>query len=111
MKNQKRTVQIHCRVTESEYNTIKDNEKIAGLNLSDYYRRSLLGEKIVASPPVDFTIMIREIKRVGSNLNQLNHKLNVFGIAHPLEIERNSNDIREVIRMLYRTYRPGKGDG
>ena len=89
-----KTVQIHFRVTSSEYESIKNNADKSGLSLSEYARRSLVGEKVMAAPPV----------------NQVLRKLNGLGIAHPLELERCAENITGVINMLYQTFRPGKGD-
>ena len=106
--NIKKTAQINLRVTPEEFISIKEKAKKAGLSISELIRRSLEGETIVEAPPVEFNEMIREIKRVGSNLNQVLHKLNAAGIAHPLELKRCANRILEVMNMLYETYRPGK---
>ena len=109
-KNEERMVQVHFRVTPSEMESIKKNTDKSGLRLSEYARRILMGEVVVAAPPADLNILIREIKRVGSNLHQVLQKLNVLGIAHPLELERCADEISEVLNLIYRTYRPGKGD-
>jgi len=104
-----KTVQIHFRVSETEFDSLKRNSKKAGLSMSEYARKALVGDKIVSAPPVEFTELIREVKRVGSNLNQVTRKLNALGIAHPLELERCASNITDVINMLYQTFRPGKG--
>ena len=106
--NIKKSVKINLRVTPEEYELIKKKAKKAGLSTSELIRRLLDGETIVEAPSADFYEMIREIKRVGSNLNQVLHKLNAAGIAHPLELKRCANRILEVMNMLYETYRPGK---
>lgn len=104
----KKTSQINLRVTPEEYISIKEKSKKASLSVSELIRRSLDDETIVEAPPVDFYEMIREIKRVGSNLDQVLHKLNAAGISHPLELKRCANRICKVIDLLYKTYRPGK---
>ena len=104
----KKTAKINLRVTPEEYISIKEKSKKASLSVSELIRRSLDDETIVEAPPVDFYEMIREIKRVGSNLDQVLHKLNAAGIAHPLELKRCANRIWEVIDLIYETYRPGK---
>ncbi len=109
-KNEGRSVQFLIRITPNEYAIYKENSIKSGLNMSEYARRILSGEKVVAAPPADLNYLIREIKRVGSNLNQVLKKLNVLGIAHPLELERCAHDIHEVLDLIYKTYRPGKGD-
>lgn len=107
----KKSVRIGLRVTPSEFKVIKKNSEKACLNISEYIRRTVMGEKIVSAPPADFILLIREIKRVGNDLNQVNQKLNTQGTVHTLELERCSNEISETVKMLYRTFRPGKGDG
>lgn len=103
-----RSQMILFRVSPKEYEAINENKEKAGLRLSEYARRMLMGDTIVEAPPADMNILIREIKRVGSNLNQVLKKLNVLGIAHPLELERCAEDIREVLNLIYDTYRPKK---
>ena len=109
-KKDNRDVRLFIRVTPEELEAIRKNQDKAGLRLSEYARRLLMGEVVVAAPPADLNILIREIKRVGSNLHQVLQKLNILGIAHPLELERCAEDISEVLNLIYRTYRPGKGD-
>ena len=109
-EKEKKTVQILIRVTPGEYKIVKENSINSGLSMSEFIRQSVTGKKIVSAPPAEFSEMIREIKRVGSNLNQVQHKLNALGIAHPLELKRCANRIREVVDLLYETYRPGKGE-
>lgn len=108
IKKEDRTVQVHFRVTQKEFEEINENKERTGLRLSEYARRMLMGETIVEAPPADMNILIREIKRVGSNLNQVLKKLNILGIAHPLELERCAEDIKEVLNLIYDTYRPKK---
>lgn len=110
IKKEDRSVQVHFRVTQKEFEEINENKEKTGLRLSEYARRMLMGETIVEAPPADLSILIREIKRVGSNLNQLIKKLNVLGVAHHLELDRCAQDLHEVINLIYETYHPGKGD-
>lgn len=110
-KKVERNVQIHFRVSSSEYEHIKKNVSLSGLSMSEYSRRLFKGEKIIAAPPSDFFILIKEIKRVGSNLNQLIRKLNTLGVVHDLELQRCVNEIDEARKLIVQTYRPGKGDG
>lgn len=109
-KDEKRSVQFLIRITPSEYLEIKKNTSESGLCMSEYARRLITGETIVAAPPADLNYLIREIKRVGSNLNQLLRKLNVLGVVHTLELERCITDVHEVLKLITQTYRPGKGD-
>ena len=111
MKNKvERSIQIHFRVTQKEYKTIKEKAAESGLSISEFSRRILMDGKVLAAPPVDFYTLLWQIKRIGSNLDQLLRKLNTFGIAYSLDLERCEDDIKDMKRLLIETYQPGKGD-
>ncbi len=109
INNNEHLHQIHFRVTPKEYETIRTNQVKTGLRMSEYARKLLMGNVVVTAPPADLNILIREIKRVGSNLNQLLRKLNSLGIAHSYELDNCATDIQEVLKLIYQTYRPEKG--
>ena len=108
-KVKNKTVSILFRVTPKEREAIKSKAKKSGLSMSEFIRRSLNGQKITTAPPVDFYTLLWQIKRIGSNLDQLLRKLNTYGIAYSLELENCEEDIKEMKRLLIETYQPGKG--
>ena len=108
-KVKNKTVSILFRVTPKECEAIKSKAKKSGLSMSEFIRRSLNGQKITTAPPVDFYTLLWQIKRIGSNLDQLLRKLNTFGIAYSLDLERCEDDIKDMKRLLIETYQPGKG--
>ena len=108
-KTKNRTVSILFRVTPNECKVIRAKAKMSDLSMSEFIRRSLNGQKITTAPPVDFYTLLWQIKRIGSNLDQLLRKLNTYGIAYSLELENCEEDIKEMKRLLIETYQPGKG--
>lgn len=109
-KSKNKTVTIIFRVTPSEHKTIQDKAKRSGLSVSEFIRKSVKGEKITEAPPADFYTLIWEIKRIGSNLNQLLRKLNTLGIVYNIELERCECDIDKMRKMIVQAYYPGKGE-
>jgi len=103
-----RPYRVYVYVTKDELDNIRSKAKMAGLNVGEYVRRTLDGETIVTAPPVDFSTLIFEIRRVGSNLNQLVRRLNTTGDVDSAEVDKCISDIQETQNMLYRTFRPGK---
>ena len=107
----KRPIRVEVCLSQAEYEEVKTNAKKSGLNLSEYTRRLYKSETIVSAPTTDVLILIREIKRVGSNLNQLLRKLNSLGVVASLELEACIDDTHKTVDSIYRTYRPGTGGG
>ena len=99
-KAKNKTVSILFRVTPKECEAKKKKKKKSGLSMSEFIRRSLNGQKITTAPPVDFYTLLWQIKRIGSNLDQLLRKLNTFGIAYSLDLERCEEDIKDMKRLL-----------
>lgn len=64
------------RLTEAELITIGDQARAAGLSLSDFARRRLLGESVTPRPSAADARLLSELNRCGVNLNQIAHRLN-----------------------------------
>jgi hypothetical protein len=101
----RRNKAVVIRFTEDEWRSLNDKVKKAKMPREKFCRVVLLGAKINAPPDADYVSLIFEVRRVGNNLNQLVRKLNVLGIVHGLELERNQNEIHEVCDMLCDTFR------
>ncbi len=109
VKKNNRSVQLLVRLTPEEYESIKKKATKAGLSISEFVRESVDQEIIMEAPPADFYMLIKEIKRVGTNLNHLLYKLEILGIAHPLELDRCIKEVFGSVSFLYQTFRPRKG--
>ena len=101
----RRNKAVVIRFTEDEWRSLNDKVKKAKMPREKLCRVVLLGAQINAPPDADYVSLIFEVRRVGNNLNQLVRKLNVLGIVHGLELERNQNEIHEVCDMLCDTFK------
>ena len=64
----RRTERIQCRLTVDESSTVREQAHVAGMTLSNYFRRRVLGRRVIAD--VDMT-MIRELRRQGGLLKKI----------------------------------------
>ena len=101
----RRNKAVVIRFAEDEWRILNDKVKKAKMPREKFCRAILLGAKVNAPPDADYVSLIFEVRRVGSNLNQLVRKLNVAGIIHSLELERNVHDVHDVCDLLYETFR------
>jgi hypothetical protein len=70
----KRDKQINIRLTEDEYLDVCKKINEAELSLSKYIRKSILGKEIKIISGIKE--LVRELNRIGNNLNQLTRKVN-----------------------------------
>ena len=80
-----REKQINFRVTQEMFDLICTDAKKAGMSISVYCRNAVLNRKIVQRPLVlhDDTALVHELRnlnRLGSNLNQLARYFHVGGL-------------------------------
>ena len=101
----RRNKAVVIRFTEDEWRALNEKVKKAKLPREKFCRAVLLGAKINAPPDADYVSLIFEVRRVGNNLNQMVRKLNVLGIVHGLELERNHNESHEVCDLLCHTFK------
>ena len=92
-----RTKRLYIRISNHEYADICRNAKNAGLNLSQYGRKLLIGEVVKPAKHVDLYKLYNEINKIGININQIAKMAN-----STKTIEQYS--IKQVIYLLTKIY-------
>lgn len=106
--NRKRNNRVHIFLSDEEYRKFLDNVSTSGLSISSYCRKQLTEGKVISAPPADFRRLIWELKRIGTNLDQVLFRLNSIGEYYDEELKSCSEEIHGAVNMLYQTFRnPG----
>lgn len=93
-----RTNQVRIRLTASEKSRIGRAAGAAGLSASEYLRRRALGQAVVARADVE---AVRQLRRVGANLNQLARRANASGTAGlEADVEAALDELRAAVAAL-----------
>ena len=85
----------------------KRKAKKAGMNFTAFIRAAVTGAKIKEAPPADFYELIREVRKVGTNLNQLAAKANSLGFVDALLLKDALERNHKTEAMLWDTFRNG----
>ena len=93
-ENRKRNVTLTIRVTPGEKDAILRKARQADMNLTDYLVTSALSAQILVAE--DLKPALTELKRIGTNLNQITTKINVGAFK--------SYNFQEVIEWQSRLY-------
>ena len=75
-----RNCRLELRLTKSELTDLTRKARKARLTNSAFIRRAIREQEVKEAPPVDVPILIREVKRVGCNLDQLLRVANAQGL-------------------------------
>ena len=92
-------VAIKVRLTAEEKDLLKEQSERTGRSMSDVIRAAWKKIKIVELPPADFSETVVQLRRIGSDLGQLNRATNAGEVNIP-EIKSGLNEIAAVDKRL-----------
>lgn len=96
--NKKRQKQIIFRLSESEAEKFKKNIERSGKKQQEYLAACALQKKITNTDGIK--MLLPELKRIGSNLNQIAKVLNTTGQCEPQLFAENQKELNEIWQLL-----------
>ena len=99
MADAKKTKALLLRLTPEENALLKEQSARTGRSKSDVLRAAWKRLKIVELPPADFSETVVQLRRIGSDLCQLNRAANAGEISIP-EIKSVLGEIAAVDKRL-----------
>ena len=100
----KRTNQIIIRLSDAELHALNEQVKRTRLSREQYCRNAIQGVTIHEKPPVDIPRLVQEIRRVGSNINQILMIANSQGLLNIPDLHKAILDLREVEKLIVYQY-------
>ncbi len=90
---------LRVRLTDEEHDVLKEQSERTGRSMSDVIRAAWKKMKIVELPPADFQETVVQLRRIGSDLGQLNLTANAGEVNIP-EIRSVLSEIAAVDKKL-----------
>jgi len=86
--HEKATEQVNIRLSPADLARVQARAARAGMTVSDFVRNAALNKPVTVTETSAPDAMIRhELRRIGSNLNQVAHVMNAGGVSSPDRIE------------------------
>ena len=92
---------IEIRVTQELYNTLQVKSKAAGMSISKYVRNAILESDIKVDNSKDIATLIGSINKIGNNLNQIAHNLNIANNSNKLDDIKYDQLLDELLVIKY----------
>ena len=99
----KRNIDIHLFLNEEEFYLLNELSVKTNLSKSQVLRFLLSTSNLIEAPPIEYKVLIRELRAIGNNINQLiviarsNGILNVSSLKKHLdELDLIENKMHEV---------------
>lgn len=93
----KRNVPIMFRLNRKEAEALDKKVKKSGISREAYLRHLITGVVPKDAPPPDYYSMMRELHKVGNNLNQIAKKANALNV---IDVKRYDETVKEYERVV-----------
>lgn len=93
----KRDIRAQVWLNVAECQRLRDNAKKTGLSQENYLRSLINGYSPKELPPIDFYNMMRELRAIGGNINQLAVKANTTGYVDEAGFKHEAAYLRRMI--------------
>lgn len=100
----KRNTAMLLRLTKGEMDVLNKKARKAGRSREGYCRQILNESVVKEAPSADFYGLMREVKRVGSNLDQLLKLAYSKGLMDVPAIRKSLDEIHATEKMLWDTF-------
>lgn len=93
----KRNVPIMFRLNRKEAEALDKKVKKSGISREAYLRHLITGVVPKDAPPPDYYSMMRELHKVGNNLNQIAQKAHTLNV---IDVKRYDETVKEYERVV-----------
>lgn len=100
----KRNCRVEIYFTQNELETLTEKVRKAGLSREQFCRCVLDGAEVKEAPSADVPILIREMRRVGYNIEQLLRIANTRGLLDVPQLRKALEQNREVEKLIIDSY-------
>lgn len=93
-----RTRKMTFRLTEEEYRKIKEKVEESGISQQQFLLKTALGKEIIHIK--EFQELIFQIKKIGTNVNQIAKHSNEAGIVSEEELAEVKGGLNQIWQLL-----------
>ena len=97
---------MEIRLSKKELDLLDCKVQKAGMTRADFIRKLIADCEICEAPPVDFINLIRETKRIGSNIEQILRIANAKNLIDVPRLRRELDEWDNLQRTMWNAYRP-----
>ncbi len=96
----KRSQRVVVYFTKDEYDVLTNKVHKSGLNREAFLRRAVNEVQIMEAPHADVPLLLRELRRVGYNINEILKRINSGGIFDVPQFRKDMEDLRMVTKLI-----------
>ena len=95
---------FELRLTKAERELLAAKAKKAGISSGEFVRKIICDTEVREAPSADVKELLRLMRRIGGNINQLLHRANTVGFIDTVQPRKDLVELREVRQMIVAAY-------
>ncbi len=104
----RRTMQFLIRLTKHEMNSLDKKVQSTGMSREGYIRNLLNGYAPICVPPMDYFILIKELRAIGNNMQQIAQRANSMKFIDAPYYRKNVDRVLETCDYIFSLHLPAK---
>ena len=105
MKKQKeKVVRFEMKLSYDEDDKLKRDSQKANLTKSEYVRRLIMNCRLKEKPDDRFYDILRNLTKIGNNLNQIAYKANYNNLIDKNYYDENAKEVRKFVSQIREEY-------
>ena len=100
----KRDIRIQVRLSDIEYKKLLDDIDRSKETISSYIRKLIIGTQLKEKPDYEFYNVMKELTKIGVNLNQIAHVANSTNVIDKDFYNQEAKKWNELSRQIKNKY-------
>lgn len=96
----KRNISFLFRLNQKEADAFRDRVKRSGLSQEAYLRQLISGKVPRDAPPPDYYSMMKELHKIGNNLNQIAQKAHTLNVIDVQRYDKVTREFEKTVRLI-----------
>lgn len=97
-------MEIKVRFTKEEFDRLNALVDVTGLSREEFVRRLISGAIIQEKPPAEYGEILRELRCIGRNVDQILVKARALGFVDNVLCQDMANSIFQMEKMFRKTF-------
>ena len=99
-----RNCRFELRLSKAELNDLTKKARKARLTNAGFIRRAIRDQEVKEAPPVDVPILIREVRRVGYNIDQVLKIARAQDLVDVPQLRKALEENRALVKQITNIY-------
>ena len=100
----KKDNRFELRLSKAERELLAAKAKKAGMSCGEFLRKTICEKEIREAPSADVKELLRLMRRIGGNINQLLHRANTVGFVDTVQLRKDLAELRQARQAIMLAY-------